>query len=74
MTDMYRGSGTEPLRSDPNPKSGSVTPSPSGAGKDAGGTANLRADGSVKQAGVKQTPSGGATKIRGVQSFTDDKV
>lgn len=74
MADMYRGSGTEDLGSNPTPKVGSATPSPSAAAKDAGGTANLRAEGSVKQGGTKQTPAGGSAKLPGVASFTDDKV
>jgi len=74
MADMYHGSGTEDLGSNPTPKVGSTTPSPSAAGKDAGGTANLRADGTVKQGSTKQTPTGGETKRPGVASFTDDKV
>lgn len=74
MADMYRGSGTEDLGSDPKAKSGAATASPSGAGKDAGGTANLRETTTVKQGSPKQTPSAGATKRPGVQSYTDDKV
>lgn len=71
---MYRGTGTEPLGSDPKAKSGSVTASPTDAGKAAGGTENKRANPQTKRAAFNETPRAKAAKLPGVQSFVDNKV
>lgn len=72
---MYKGSGTEPLGSDPTTKSNAGKDSPSGGGKDAGGTANLGANWQVKAAGAKESPKGGTKHWpSGVRSFEDGRV
>lgn len=73
-TGDYRGTGTEPLRSDPKSLNGSVTPSPSASAKDAGGTENLKAQTQTFQAAWKQSGAGTTHFPGGVQNFTDDKV
>lgn len=72
-TSDYRGTGTEPLRSDPKPITGSVTASPSGAGKDAGGTENMKAQTQTFQTS-RPLPGKGTTHWPAIQSYTDDKV
>jgi hypothetical protein len=72
---MYKASGTENLRANEATKSGKMTDSPSGSGKDAGGTSNLRADQKTITAATKSTPSGSENhKPAGVQTFGGETV
>jgi hypothetical protein len=74
MADMYKASGEENLRADHRAKTGAMTESPSGSGKDAGGTSNLKETTMTKQA---ESKSPGAAKGKwpaGVQSFTEGSV
>jgi hypothetical protein len=70
-----RASGTENLRANETIKSGSVTDSPSGGGKDCGGVENKRADQTVKSAAGNSTPSGSKDlRPSGVQSFNGESA
>lgn len=72
-TSDYRGTGTEPLRSDPTPITGSVTASPTGAGKDAGGTENMKAQPQTFQT-ARPMPGKGTTHFPAISSFDGEKV
>jgi hypothetical protein len=72
---MYKSSGEANLRANESVKSGKMTDSPSGSGKDAGGTSNLRADQKTITAATKSTPSGSKNSIpAGVQTFGGETV
>jgi hypothetical protein len=72
---MYKASGEANLRANEATKSGKMTDSPSGSGKDAGGTSNLRADQKTIMAATKSTPSGTKNSIpAGVQTFGGETV
>jgi hypothetical protein len=72
---MYKSSGEANLRANEMTKSGKMTDSPSGSGKDAGGTENKRADQKTITAATKSTPSGSENhKPAGVQTFGGETV
>lgn len=71
---MYKGSGTEPLRSDPKAMSGKVTSTPAGTGKDVGGTEKTRTNHQVKMAGLKKTPEGSTHYPPKLATFSGGKV
>jgi hypothetical protein len=72
---MYKASGEANLRANQAIKSGKMTDSPSGSGKDAGGTANTRADQKTITAATKSTPSGSENHMpAGVQTFGGETV
>ena len=72
---VIKASGTENLRANQAIKSGKMTESPSGGGKDVGGTENKRADQKTLQAATKSTPTGSANHMpSGVQSFNGEAV
>lgn len=72
----YAGSGTEPLGSNPSPKTGSITSPDRSAGKTAGGTENLRAyQATLAATKLTKSPTGGANRHpAGVKSFNDGSV
>ena len=72
----YSSPGTDNMRADAMVKSGSLTDSPSGGGKDAGGTENMRAMTQTKSNPGKAMP-GSSPRNKwpsGVQSFTEGSV
>jgi len=71
----YSASGTEPLRSNPSPKTSAPASSDAGAGKPAGGREGLRTFTTTLAATQLKSPTGGADrKPSAVKSFTDNKV
>ena len=71
---MYKASGEANLRANETIKSGKMTDSPSGSGKDMGGTDNKRADQKVMHAAERSTPSGSNHLPSGVQKFNGESV
>lgn len=68
----YNGSGTEPLGSNPSPKTSAPAAQDRSAGKPAGGTANLRAYEATKTAAQWKAGGKGANATpEKVQSFRD---
>lgn len=69
----YSGSGTEPLGSNPSPKTSAPASQDRSAGKDAGGTANLRAyNATLASTQLKKHSAGGQNRHpEGVKSFKD---
>lgn len=72
----YSGTGTEPLGSNPSPKTGSTTSPDRSAGKPTGGTENLRAyQAALTSTQLKKHSSGGPDRRpAGVKSFNDGSV
>lgn len=69
---IYSGSGTEPLGSNPSPKTSAPASQDRSAGTPAGGTANLRAYEATKTAAAWKAGGKGANaKPEKVQSFKD---
>ena len=70
---VIKASGEENLRANPSVKSGSMTESPSGGGKDMGGTENLRANFKVLNGADKPLPTDYNHDVPpGLQSFDDN--
>ena len=69
----YSGSGTEPLGSNPSPKTSAAATGDHSAGKEAGGTANLRAyEAALTSTQLKKHSAGGQVRHpEGVKSFKD---
>ena len=68
----YSGSGTEPLGSNPSPKTSAPASQDRSAGTPAGGTANLRAYEATKTAAAWKAGGKGASATpEKVQSFKD---
>jgi hypothetical protein len=70
---MYKSSGDANLRANESAKSGKMTDSPSGSGKDCGGTENKRADYKVLNGADRGTPTNYQHDVPpGLQSFDDN--
>ncbi len=68
----YSGSGTEPLGSNPSPKTSAPAAQDTQGGKPAGGTANLRAyEATLAAAQWKSGGKGASATPEKVQSFKD---
>jgi hypothetical protein len=70
---VQKASGEENLRANETIKTGKMTDSPSGSGKDAGGTENLRASYKVLNGADQPTPTDYQHDVPpGIQSFDDN--